>query len=925
VRERQDEDADRTVEPGAGAAGAGGRHGPYVPADELADEPLLAECSWTDCHGEERPAIGRYALFGVLGRGGMGTVFYGVDPRVDVEVAIKVMARDLQDRQPGMVRRFVQEAQLSARLRSPHIVRVVDVDRDHATGGFYLVMEYVRGESAGEWLERVIGRGKRGAAEIDALDVCIGGTHGLASAHQEGIVHRDVKPDNILIPADEDGRLMYRQSKLADLGLARADDVVQRLTGTIMMLGTPGYAAPEQAKDGRLAKKPADVFTVGTTLYAMLTGTAPFARSNPVQAIFATLHGRCKPVETLRPDVSAPTLALLRKCMEPRPEKRFKDAAALLKALLLCRENLARDHEEEEDTATTVIRLADLPEEGKPAVTPTPDDPSTQAPLDDDELRTARVDLGALDVSKLRADAAAALESKAAAATGRIEVAGAPTGTQITLQGKTDASLSYRGLTDPQGRFVRDDVAAGAYQLSASRPGYRVYAAAVQVPGGGVCTVEIGMRRSDGVLAFTSKPSGALALLDGRALGRTPVLAARAAEGVHELRLQLEGHRDAVLTVELRAEERTDLGEIELRLPPRLDLSDVGADVQLRLRGRTLAHGDRLSHGSHVLTAFRPGFEPQEVRIEVADEPEIRPVLAEWTQSLWPLAADVALWTAATPDERERLARHVERAAPQFSLRGVEDFACGGRELAVALFAHEATGLEFVLVPGGSFSMGSPPEEPGRGADERPHDVSVGPFLLARTPVTQAAWRAVMKAAPSHFEGDDLPVERVSWDAARDFCVRTGLALPTEAEWEYACRAGTRTAYGFGDDPEESGAYAWGVELARGRSRAVATRAPNALGLFDMHGNVWEWCHDRYGEYPFEPQPAPVGPDEGVYRVFRGGSWADVPSDLRSARRGAYRTDYEAWNVGFRPKAALGIVADTAPAEGEEESPEHER
>ena len=190
------------------------------------------------------------------------------------------------------------------------------------------------------------------------------------------------------------------------------------------------------------------------------------------------------------------------------------------------------------------------------------------------------------------------------------------------------------------------------------------------------------------------------------------------------------------------------------------------------------------------------------------------------------------------------------------------------------------------------------------------------PFLLGVHEVTQGQWQAVMGTTPWKGkkyvkEGDDYPATYVSWNDAVEFCrklsEKEGLEyrLPTEAEWEYACRAGTTTAYSFGDDASELGEYAWYRENAwdagQKYAHTVGQKKPNPWGLYDMHGNVFEWCQDWYGDYPSGSVTDPTGPASGDSRVLRGGSFSHHSSGVRSANHFDLRPDYRSTNLGFRP------------------------
>ena len=163
---------------------------------------------------------------------------------------------------------------------------------------------------------------------------------------------------------------------------------------------------------------------------------------------------------------------------------------------------------------------------------------------------------------------------------------------------------------------------------------------------------------------------------------------------------------------------------------------------------------------------------------------------------------------------------------------------------------------------------------------------------LARYEITQAQWKTVMGHAPSSFKGLDLPVDRICWKHAVYFCTRLSerqfetFRLPTEAEWEYACRAGNTASYSFGEVPSLLTQYAWFNSNSNHSAHPVGQKAPNAFGLYDMHGNVWEWCSDWYDEYIADSSIDPQGPPDGSSRILRGGSWFCTPGPCRSGNRG---------------------------------------
>ena len=244
---------------------------------------------------------------------------------------------------------------------------------------------------------------------------------------------------------------------------------------------------------------------------------------------------------------------------------------------------------------------------------------------------------------------------------------------------------------------------------------------------------------------------------------------------------------------------------------------------------------------------------------------------------------------------------------------------------------------EFVRINGGTFTMGSPASEPERARDEVQHKVTVSSFYMGRYEVTQKEYEEVMGTNPGAYKGDNLPVENVSWFDAVEYCnqrsQREGLSpaytitgsgnsrtvtwnrnangyrLPTEAEWEYACRAGTTTAFNTGDDITTGEAnynddpYDYGMlgpPVGTGRTAPVGSFAANPWGLYDMHGNVLEWCWDWYGDYARGRQTDPTGAASGANRVHRGGSAGSSKWLLRSAFRTSFDPDWSLNGIGFR-------------------------
>lgn len=225
-------------------------------------------------------------------------------------------------------------------------------------------------------------------------------------------------------------------------------------------------------------------------------------------------------------------------------------------------------------------------------------------------------------------------------------------------------------------------------------------------------------------------------------------------------------------------------------------------------------------------------------------------------------------------------------------------------------------GMTFVAIPPGTFMMGSKASEPGREDDEIRHEVTLTrEYYLQTTPVTQGQWTAVMGSNPSSFPdcGLDCPVDTVTWYDVQAFIEKLNASgevkyrLPTEAEWEYAARAGSTTAFASGPIRETGDGYdpvlysmGWYKFNSKFKTHPVAQKKPNAWGLYDMHGNVWEWVANKYGPYPASPVTDPQGAAQGQTRVLRGGALHNDARFCRSASRHQYPPDGRYYSLGFR-------------------------
>lgn len=427
-------------------------------------------------------------------------------------------------------------------------------------------------------------------------------------------------------------------------------------------------------------------------------------------------------------------------------------------------------------------------------------------------------------------------------------------------------------------------VRLGRHPVTVTLPGYEEYRGEIEVKESELTRLEVALVRSWGSVALGSEPEGLGFVLTGpedtRRSGMTPVELADLPTGDYTLTVSRPGFSDWVERVRV---ERNQTAVVAPAL--------VGGWVEVT------------SSPSGATVLDETGREVGTTPLTLAERPEgeVRYTLV--------FTGHATTAVAGTVKAREvvRLNATLERI-----FRPVP-----GRSWTVP-----GVGMELMPIPAGRFVMGSPSRESGRSKDEGPQTtvtISRG-FWLGKTEVTQGQWQALMGSNPSRFKGANLPVEWVSWDEAMEYARQLTerereagrlpdgfvYTLPTEAQWEYACRAGTTTRYYTGQseaDLERAGRYG---ANSGGSTRPVGTKVANAWGLFDMHGNVWEWCLDWYGDYPGGSVTDPRGPMAGSGRVNRGGSWGNSAVSCRSAFRSRSGQGYRDNYLGFRLALSAG-------------------
>jgi formylglycine-generating enzyme required for sulfatase activity len=818
-----------------------------------------------------------YRMERELGHGGMSTVYLAEQESLGRKVALKVMAPALAaDRSFG--ERFLKEGRTVAHLSHPNILAVHDIGSDGHH--YYMVMEYVPGGD----LKHRIRQG--GLPPEQALAILRQTAAALGYAHGKGFVHRDVKPENILFR--EDGTAV-----LSDFGIAKAVGSGTKMTGTGMSIGTPHYMSPEQAR-GREVDGRSDLYSLGVVLYEMLTGRVPFDAEDTLAIAYSHVND---PVPQL-PDGLAGYQPLLDLLLAKNPAHRYAEAAELVEAIDL-----------------TLAGKAPSPPRSKPAaalktqVMKAPPSASSKGSglkwaiggallaalvaggfvlTNGSKPRPVLGGGGAALPAASRAGAGepAAVVPQVALGKGRaiLMVASEPDGAEVYLD---EHRLGVTPLT-------REDLPAGTYSLKLTQKYYDDAAKEVALEDDKVQKHRMTLKRGRGDITILTDPSGALVYLDGKKQKeKTPLTLSAIGAGAHTLKVHLDKYYDAEREVEV--------------------MSDRTAKVHLALKGgHLLAYkGDWLEPEE---AAKRKGADEERERQRVAEqkrreeearkraEEEAR--LAEGQKRSKFAGLVEAGRSAIEREEKEAAVGKLREALALYPGDGeAKALLARAEKILVKTFTDPTTGMDFVLVPGGCYQMGS-----NSGAsDEKPvHEVCVDDFYIGKYEVTQGQYQAITGSNPSRFKGSDRPVEKVSWNDAQDFIRKLNprsdktYRLPTEAEWEYAARSGgKREKYAGGDNVD---AVAWYGSNSGGQTHPVGRKAPNSLGLYDMSGNVWEWCQDWYdrGYYGKSPKDNPQGPSGGSNRIARGGSWGYDPWYVRSALRFRFEPGFRGSLLGFR-------------------------
>ncbi|MEZ0328204.1 MAG: PEGA domain-containing protein [Dissulfuribacterales bacterium] len=485
-------------------------------------------------------------------------------------------------------------------------------------------------------------------------------------------------------------------------------------------------------------------------------------------------------------------------------------------------------------------------------------------------------------------------------------------------------------------------VARGMHKLKITKLGYETLETQLQVQGTEHQELSFTLKPLKASLHVDTEPPGAMLYLDGQLLANTPLDWTTIEAGSHKLSIVLNGYEEYESTVYFARGEEKRLHIVLIKELEGLEVISNPPDADVYVDSKPVGRTPlaiQIPPGEHdILVAKDATYEDyatkislskgQSKKLTVTLNPK-RPRLIIETE---PREAQVFLndrYLANTPLQTELASgRYRIRVSKKGWRSAVEEFVVSAGEtkrLDIRLKPlpspgtvekEPATGMEFVWVPEGCFTMGSPGSELKRDQDEGPtQEVCLNGFWMGRFEVTQGQWQKIMGSNPSSFKnGPNFPVENVSWKDAKAFVERFSslkkeyvVGLPTEAEWEYACRAGTTTAYGFGQSitSAQANIRKSGSSGFDGATVAVGSFQPNQFGIYDMHGNVWEWCEDWYDpEFYKTLKPKTMNPvavqDKSSNKVLRGGSWLSDSQQARCANRHRAALDEKTDQIGFR-------------------------
>ncbi len=936
---------------------------------------------------DELGRLGGYRILEILGSGGMGVVFRAEDPRLKRQVALKAMKSAIATDQEAKLR-FLREAEATAAIEHDNIVTIYQVGEEN--GVPFIAMQLLKGESLKSRMSR---QGRLSQEETIRIGSQIAA--GLQAAHERGLIHRDIKPDNIWLQEGTD------RVRIVDFGLVRnnADDV--ELTTSGVVLGTPRYMSPEQAQ-GQAVDHRCDLFSLGSVLYRLVSGQDAFSGNVVTAVLVAVASGEPAPLRELFPEIDPDLDLIIQTLLKKNPDERYSTAADVEVRLNRIQSGSTRPPDSKPETLLAekrnppksrilltgaaffgVILLAGIiitliNKDGSRTTIRTDDDTRIEITSDDGGAATERKNTGG------QTDLGGANTPPPIKVSNRTNLAmvfpeGTPGGDvyldplpwssdqELTIECWIDSTHSgriFRLVEKDVYTFMNIWLEKSEHQAEVFYKGTNRFA-----HGAGTMPANLPKRVH---LAFTLKNRLWQLWLNGKQLAEmkepkddngknfreTGALLAFFAYYDEEKQVFKEQYTGPI--DEIRISNVSRYSGSNYQIPAELFEPDEHTIAIYHCdEGQGNQLTDSSGNNNHAIIRGTPKWVPVKSNYVMTNGKEEKQAPPTTIQSSawhgWPSDAPKP---AIAPFDADQAKAHQEAWA---------------RYLGVPVEYTNSIGMKFRLIPPGEFLMGATPEEiesalvaadkdqssktqannPGPQIDRSgpQHKVILTqPIYIGVSEVTQLQYETIIGANPSHFSAtgkgqdavtgldtDNHPVEMVSWNDATEFCAKlsllekympfyfrageevtplngTGYRLPTEAEWEYSCRAGTTTRFWCGDDENDVTQVGWIDSNSGRRTHAVGELRPNSFGLWDMHGSIWELVQDNwdptfYARIDNAPSVDPYNPFHGnSFRVIRGGFWATNPSLCRSSLRAVQYPSARSMYFGFRVVLTVDTV-----------------
>ena len=910
--------------------------------------------------------MGQYVLLEKLGAGGMGQVYKAYHQAMERVVAIKViLAKGKIDEES--VRRFEREVKAAAKLSHPNIITVYDAG--NANGRHFMVMELVKGKDL-----NVIVQQRGGLGVSETINYIKQVARGLAFAHENGVIHRDIKPANLLL--DIKGNV-----KILDMGLAKInnkenEETVSMLTGTTAIMGTVDFMSPEQGTSSRDVDGRSDIYSLGATLYYLLTKKVMYEGDTAFAKVIAHSESPIPSLKVIRPDVPDNLDLIYTKMVAKKVEDRYQSMLELIEKLKAIEKGSASTGNLTE--LSTINSLRD--EFGEMGVNRVSSKKAVQSSKSNKTVRKKDykfaliatgigvVLIGIVALAFIlgrSSNSKNEVALKSNIANGKVEVG---TSNDSSQGMPATESLLVVPFSEAKAKEKQNEVTKSLQKEVEEKEdlGKGIKLEMVLIPAGkfmmGSPASESGRRPNETQHEVTLTKSYYIGKYEVTQeqweglIGNNPSIRTKGAklpvtnvswndcqEFIKKLNAMTNGgyrlpteaeweyacragtttaysFGDSLTKADANSRDGNarsikSVGSYNSNAFGLYDMhgnvwewcedwkADYPAGAVTDLKGYAKGNAHVLRGGSFIFNAsnarssnrdgyLSPSSLQHDLGFRLARTVDIKAAVAPAISNAKPAEIMPAMGNLLVSPFSEAKAKEVQKEVAKSLNKEVEEKEDLGKGIK----------LEMVLIPAGKFMMGSPVSEKPRFSNERQHEVTlIKPYYMGKHEVTQEQWESVMGNNPSQSKGEKLPVTNVSWNDCQDFIKKLNAKtngsyrLPTEAEWEYACRAGISTVYSVGARLTNTDANIEGSS-----TKAVGSYKANAFGLYDMHGNVWEWCEDWKADYPMRAVTDPKGPTKGTFRVLRSGTFGSDASSARSSKRGDNLPSLQYFTVGFR-------------------------